>query len=223
MVIFWIFLLGAHFTGVQGSKLQGRVMNTMPPASKQAAILARPSACGGREKQWTWSIYIYIYIITKNCKKISLLSKPIFHWLWNLKKMNKIVGLGLLEYKNTFYSTFYSLDRYSYYIRQSFVFKTSLLKYIEIMITVLLRKILHKCSKIKKFPHFCIRSGNIKFCIQFRSCLPAPNFSRNDFSVWSILKQCIGKVSFDIVNVMSCKIIGLHKNVTVWELFKNET
>lgn len=28
-----------------------------------------------------------------------------------------------------------------------------------------------------------------------RATLPVPQFSRNDFSVWSILKQCIGKVS----------------------------
>lgn len=27
-----------------------------------------------------------------------------------------------------------------------------------------------------------------------RSCLPAPMFSRNDFSIWSILKKCIGLV-----------------------------
>ena len=34
------------------------------------------------------------------------------------------------------------------------------------------------------------------FCfVCCRSRLPVPQFSRNDFSIWSILKQCIGKVS----------------------------
>uniref|UniRef100_A0A8B9LJL3 Uncharacterized protein n=1 Tax=Astyanax mexicanus TaxID=7994 RepID=A0A8B9LJL3_ASTMX len=26
----------------------------------------------------------------------------------------------------------------------------------------------------------------------YESCLPAPMFSRNDVSIWSILKKCIG-------------------------------
>lgn len=30
--------------------------------------------------------------------------------------------------------------------------------------------------------------------LPIRSCLPAPMFSRNDFSIWSILKKCIGLV-----------------------------
>jgi len=32
-----------------------------------------------------------------------------------------------------------------------------------------------------------------KICSQYRTSLPKPMFSRNDFSIWSILKQCIGK------------------------------
>lgn len=34
--------------------------------------------------------------------------------------------------------------------------------------------------------------------LQFhRTCLPAPMFSRNDVSIWSILKKCIGMVRTD--------------------------
>ena len=38
--------------------------------------------------------------------------------------------------------------------------------------------------------------GNNGVCLFVYRCrLPVPMISRNDFSVWSILKQCIGKVS----------------------------
>ncbi|CAE1172054.1 OSBPL1_2 [Acanthosepion pharaonis] len=43
----------------------------------------------------------------------------------------------------------------------------------------------------------CTRSeGTVtkdKVCYMYRTSLPKPMFSRNDFSIWSILKQCIGK------------------------------
>lgn len=54
--------------------------------------------------------------------------------------------------------------------------------------SVFMEKSMHRCIT---HTSLCV---DVACCTCIRTSLPAPMFSRNDFSIWSILRNCIGMV-----------------------------
>lgn len=66
----------------------------------------------------------------------------------------------------------------------------------------------------KTWSFVCVLSStNLYICCLFRTSLPAPMFSRNDFSIWSILRNCIGMVRITHLMMTGRQVMSSHQGL----------